>query len=122
MEVVQHKNARQESQGSGGGGKQVKHLRRDVLEGEDMYPLSITSMWEDGYRNIVNIDYSAVVIEQMRARHAELRPDMEWDEMDVRALSFEDASFDVTIDKGSSGPLAPFSTSHSVSLTFAESF
>ncbi|KAF8557705.1 S-adenosyl-L-methionine-dependent methyltransferase [Imleria badia] len=57
-------------------------------------------MWEYGYRNIVNIDYSAVVIEQMRARHGELRPDMEWHEMDVRALSFENASFDIAIDKG----------------------
>ncbi|TFK39915.1 S-adenosyl-L-methionine-dependent methyltransferase [Crucibulum laeve] len=57
-------------------------------------------MWEDGYKNIVNTDYSNVVIEQMRLRHKERRPEMEWHEMDVRNLTFEDNSFDVAIDKG----------------------
>ncbi|KAG9312858.1 S-adenosyl-L-methionine-dependent methyltransferase, partial [Chiua virens] len=67
-------------------------------------------MWEDGYRNIVNVDYSAVVIEQMRARHAELRPEMEWHEMDVRNLLFEDASFDIAIDKGTMDAMMTSST------------
>ncbi|KAF7308262.1 Methyltransf-25 domain-containing protein [Mycena chlorophos] len=57
-------------------------------------------MYDDGYKNIVNVDYSRVVIEQMRTRHAETRPEMEWLEMDVRNLDFADASFDVAIDKG----------------------
>ncbi|KAF7309177.1 Methyltransf-25 domain-containing protein [Mycena kentingensis (nom. inval.)] len=57
-------------------------------------------MYDDGYRNIVNVDYSSVVIEQMRSRNAEKRPDMEWIEMDVRDLKFPDASFDVAVDKG----------------------
>jgi len=57
-------------------------------------------MWDDGYRNIVNIDYSAVVIEQMRKRHGQARPEMEWHEMDIRNLSFQAESFDVVIDKG----------------------
>lgn len=57
-------------------------------------------MWEDGYKNIVNIDYSAVVIEKMRARHAGARQEMIWKEMDVRNLEFDDDSFDVAIDKG----------------------
>lgn len=56
-------------------------------------------MWEDGYHNIVNTDYSKTVIEQMRRRH-EVRPEMEWHEMDVRELKFDDSSFDVAIDKG----------------------
>ncbi|RDB23661.1 Methyltransferase-like protein 13 [Hypsizygus marmoreus] len=56
-------------------------------------------MWEDGYKNIINIDYSSVVVEQMRKRHRE-RPEMEWHEMDVRNLQFDDDSFDVAIDKG----------------------
>ncbi|KII87510.1 hypothetical protein PLICRDRAFT_112521 [Plicaturopsis crispa FD-325 SS-3] len=56
-------------------------------------------MWDDGYTNIVNTDYSAVVIEQMSRRHAS-RTGMSWHEMDVRALEFEDGSFDVAIDKG----------------------
>ncbi|KAF9446210.1 S-adenosyl-L-methionine-dependent methyltransferase [Macrolepiota fuliginosa MF-IS2] len=57
-------------------------------------------MWEDGYKNIVNTDYSAVLIEKMRQRHGQARPEMEWHEMDVRSLKFDDGSFDVAIDKG----------------------
>jgi len=57
-------------------------------------------MWDDGYHNIVNVDYSAVLIEQMRERHSQIRPEMEWLEMDVRNLSFQADSFDVAIDKG----------------------
>ncbi|KAL1662745.1 S-adenosyl-L-methionine-dependent methyltransferase [Schizophyllum commune] len=56
-------------------------------------------MWDDGYHNIVNIDYSPVVIEQMRRRNNEQRPQMEWHEMDIRDLQFPDASFDIAIDK-----------------------
>ncbi|KAJ7117445.1 hypothetical protein C8R44DRAFT_790733 [Mycena epipterygia] len=56
-------------------------------------------MYDDGYKNIVNTDYSSVLIEQMRARHSVLRPEMEWLEMDVRDLQFADGSFDVAIDK-----------------------
>ncbi|KZT25251.1 S-adenosyl-L-methionine-dependent methyltransferase [Neolentinus lepideus HHB14362 ss-1] len=57
-------------------------------------------MYNDGYNNIVNVDYSSVVIQQMRERHAIDRPEMEWHEMDVRALAFETDSFDVAVDKG----------------------
>lgn len=57
-------------------------------------------MWDDGYRNIVNVDYSPVVIDAQRTLHAASRPEMEWHVMDVRELAFPDASFDVAIDKG----------------------
>ncbi|KAK2463612.1 hypothetical protein APHAL10511_004363 [Amanita phalloides] len=57
-------------------------------------------MWDSGYKNVVNTDYSTVVIEQMRQRHAESRPEMEWHEMDVRDLKFDNDTFDVAIDKG----------------------
>ena len=33
-------------------------------------------MYDDGYRNIVNVDYSAVCIERMKALHTEARPEM----------------------------------------------
>ncbi|KAH7105999.1 S-adenosyl-L-methionine-dependent methyltransferase [Auriculariales sp. MPI-PUGE-AT-0066] len=56
-------------------------------------------MWEAGYKNIVNIDYSSVVIEKMRSVHANMES-IQWLEMDIRSLQFEDASFDVVIDKG----------------------
>ncbi|KAH6916050.1 S-adenosyl-L-methionine-dependent methyltransferase [Coprinopsis sp. MPI-PUGE-AT-0042] len=60
--------------------------------GEDMY--------DDGYKSIVNTDYSDILIDQTKKRHGKARPEMEWHEMDVRDLKFEDESFDVAIDKG----------------------
>ncbi|KAL0953390.1 hypothetical protein HGRIS_004629 [Hohenbuehelia grisea] len=57
-------------------------------------------MWDDGYKNITNVDYSSVIIEKMRRQHEEVRPEMQWLQMDVRKLDFEDGSFDVAIDKG----------------------
>jgi len=36
----------------------------------------------------------------MKKRHSEIRPEMEWHEMDVRDLAFENETFDVAIDKG----------------------
>jgi len=57
-------------------------------------------MYDDGYTNIVNVDYSGVVIDQMSSRHSTKRPNMEWHEGDVRQLTFDAESFDVAIDKG----------------------
>ncbi|KAI8061153.1 S-adenosyl-L-methionine-dependent methyltransferase [Gongronella butleri] len=59
--------------------------------GEDMY--------NDGYKHITNIDYSPTVVENMKQRCAHM-PEMQWLEMDIRALTFEKESFDVVIDKG----------------------
>ncbi|KAJ1844394.1 hypothetical protein LPJ73_005186 [Coemansia sp. RSA 2703] len=56
-------------------------------------------MYDDGYENIVNVDYSDVVIDQMRQRTAH-QPKMSWEVMDVRELTLEDGSIDVAIDKG----------------------
>jgi len=36
----------------------------------------------------------------MRDRHNVAKPEMEWHEMDIRRLDFNDNSFDVAIDKG----------------------
>ncbi|KXN90687.1 Methyltransferase-like protein 13 [Leucoagaricus sp. SymC.cos] len=57
-------------------------------------------MWDDGFKNIVNTDYSSVLIERMKQRHEQVRPEMEWYEMDIRDLKFADESFDAAIDKG----------------------
>lgn len=67
-------------------------------------------MWDDGYKNIVNVDYSAVVIEKMQERNSETRPEMQWFEMDVRSLTFPDSSFDVAIDKGTMDAMMTSST------------
>ncbi|KAI0924235.1 hypothetical protein AcW1_006406 [Taiwanofungus camphoratus] len=57
-------------------------------------------MYDDGCKNIVNTDYSGILIEKMRQRHEHARPQMEWHEMDIRDLTFDSETFDVAIDKG----------------------
>ncbi|ORX38853.1 S-adenosyl-L-methionine-dependent methyltransferase [Kockovaella imperatae] len=57
------------------------------------------AMYEAGWKNIVNIDYSEKVIQQMSERHAD-KPEMRWQVMDVLDLQFEKESFDLIIDKG----------------------
>jgi ubiquinone/menaquinone biosynthesis C-methylase UbiE len=63
------------------------------------------SMYDAGFHNIVNIDYSKVVIEHMSAANAECEG-MSWLEMDMTNLTFEDSSFDVVIDKAAMDALA----------------
>ncbi|XP_029930542.1 EEF1A lysine methyltransferase 4 [Myripristis murdjan] len=55
-------------------------------------------MYSAGYRCITNIDYSSVCITNMSARHKDC-PGMSWHQMDMRQLSFPDASFDVVLEK-----------------------
>ena len=56
-------------------------------------------LYDDGFHNLVNIDFSDVVIERMRAIHRDARPLMRWEVMDMCDLTYEDSSFDVVIDK-----------------------
>ncbi|GAA6011476.1 hypothetical protein JCM10207_002632 [Rhodosporidiobolus poonsookiae] len=56
-------------------------------------------MYDDGYHNIHNIDYSPVVIEKMARVNAE-RTGMTWTVGDIRALPYESSSMDVCLDKG----------------------
>jgi len=56
-------------------------------------------LYEAGFQNIVNIDISEVVINQMKARFKEM-PKMQWLRMDVTKLELPDASFDLVVDKG----------------------
>ncbi|KXJ26006.1 EEF1A lysine methyltransferase 4 [Exaiptasia diaphana] len=55
-------------------------------------------MYRDGYINIVNIDFSPVVIENMRKKCQDMI-DMEWRIMDITKMSFTSSSFDVVIEK-----------------------
>lgn len=55
-------------------------------------------MYDNGYTNIVNIDISGVVIDQMKQRNED-RPLMKWLQMDALDLEFEENSFDVVLDK-----------------------
>jgi hypothetical protein len=53
---------------------------------------------ELGYTNQTSIDFSRVVIDAMKAKHADM--ETQWCVMDVRNLELPDASIDVAIDKG----------------------
>jgi SAM-dependent methyltransferase len=55
-------------------------------------------MYHDGYKNIVNIDYSPVVIEKMKQRHQNL-VEMQYLVMDITKMTFDKNSFDVVIEK-----------------------
>ncbi|XP_045403321.1 eEF1A lysine and N-terminal methyltransferase [Lemur catta] len=57
-------------------------------------------LYDVGYREIVNIDISEVVIKQMRERNASRRPQMSFLKMDMTQMEFPDASFQVVLDKG----------------------
>ncbi len=51
----------------------------------------------DGYSNVVNIDYSDVVVDKCRERY----PDLEYHCVDVREMNiFPDSGFQYVIDKG----------------------
>lgn len=55
-------------------------------------------MYNDGYRNIVNIDFSPVVIENMKQKCKDLA-EMEWMVMDITSMTFAASSFDIVIEK-----------------------
>lgn len=55
-------------------------------------------MYEDGFENILNLDYSPVVIEMMKGMHGR-KEGLELVVGDIMDLKFEDGSFDVAIDK-----------------------
>jgi len=55
-------------------------------------------MYDAGYHQIINIDFSSTVIEQMIARNQK-RPEMIWLEMDATHMELPDEAFDLVIDK-----------------------
>ncbi|XP_053930777.1 EEF1A lysine methyltransferase 4 [Cuculus canorus] len=54
---------------------------------------------ERGYTDVTSIDFSPACIAAMRARYAHC-PGLHWAVMDIRALAFPDATFDVVLEKG----------------------
>ena len=56
------------------------------------------NMYDDGYKNIKNIDISQNVINYMKERSQD-RPEMTYEVMDVRDIKYENNIFDLAIDK-----------------------
>lgn len=54
---------------------------------------------ELGYTDVTSIDFSPACIAAMRARYARC-PGLRWAVMDICALAFPDAAFDVVLEKG----------------------
>lgn len=53
----------------------------------------------DGFNDIVNVDLSGVVIQQMIDKTQALNG-LTWQVMDARYMEFDDESFDAVLDKG----------------------
>ena len=56
-------------------------------------------LYDKGFKNVYNIDISPVVIEQMSLRNSIKRPELKWEVMDVRNMSYLSNFFDLIIDK-----------------------
>ncbi|KAK8847341.1 hypothetical protein IAR55_005198 [Kwoniella newhampshirensis] len=84
-----------------------EEITADISTGKDARILMLgcgnsglsEELYDAGWTNIVNLDYSKTVIEQMKQRHAS-RDHMTWQEMDVLDLKFDEGEFDLVVDKG----------------------
>lgn len=65
------------------------------------------SLYDTGYRNIINIDISHIVIKQMRDINNSTRPDLIYEYMDATQMTYPDDKFSVVLDKGTLDALMP---------------
>ena len=79
--------------------KYIKHSNRVLMAGCGNSRLS-EDLYDAGFRNIDNVDISAVVIRQMTDRNKSKRPTMQFVQMDLLKMNFTDNNFDCVIDKG----------------------
>ncbi|KAL8486884.1 hypothetical protein ACS0TY_023540 [Phlomoides rotata] len=57
-------------------------------------------LYDAGFKNITNVDFSKVVISDMLSRNVRLRPEMKWRVMDMTSMQFANETFDAIVDKG----------------------
>ncbi|KAK2586784.1 hypothetical protein KPH14_011810 [Odynerus spinipes] len=65
------------------------------------------SLYDVGYRNIINIDVSDVVIKQMLNINKNERPDLIYEQMDATQMTYSNERFSVVLDKGTLDALMP---------------
>ena len=56
-------------------------------------------LYDRGFKCVYNNDISSEVILQMAERNADKRPELKWDVMDVREMTYDSNFFDIIIDK-----------------------
>ncbi|XP_076625513.1 eEF1A lysine and N-terminal methyltransferase homolog [Colletes latitarsis] len=64
-------------------------------------------LYDVGYRNIINIDISHIVIKQMRDINASVRSDLIYEQMDATQMTYPNDTFSVILDKGTLDALMP---------------
>lgn len=65
------------------------------------------SLYDRGWQNITNIDFSTPCIDQGRRSPSSIsRPGVQWLVMDACSLTFDDSSFDAAVDKGTLDAIA----------------
>uniref|UniRef100_A0A1J3HSV2 Methyltransferase-like protein 13 n=1 Tax=Noccaea caerulescens TaxID=107243 RepID=A0A1J3HSV2_NOCCA len=57
-------------------------------------------LYDAGFRDITNVDFSKVVISDMLRRNIRTRPELRWRVMDITKMQVTDDSFDMVLDKG----------------------
>ncbi|EGR27714.1 hypothetical protein IMG5_190700 [Ichthyophthirius multifiliis] len=57
-------------------------------------------MYDSGFKNIINNDFSENIINEMSQRSLNIRPFMKYEVMDVYNMTYQPESFDIIIDKG----------------------
>ncbi|XP_077272908.1 eEF1A lysine and N-terminal methyltransferase homolog [Temnothorax americanus] len=74
------------------------------------------SLYDVGYRNIINIDISHIVIKQMRDINNGTRPDLIYEHMDATQMTYPDEKFSVVLDKGTLDALMPDTKETTISI------
>ncbi|OWR41490.1 CGI-01 protein [Danaus plexippus plexippus] len=85
--------------------KYIKQTDKVLIPGCGNSSLS-SDLYDVGYKNIINIDVSEVVIKQMKAKNAH-RTDMSFLHMDALNTTFNNDEFNVVLDKGTLDALMP---------------
>lgn len=63
-------------------------------------------LYDVGYKHLTNIDISETVVTHMNQRNAARRPGLSFHQVDATQTLYKDASFQVSLDKGTLDAMA----------------